>query len=169
MQEDGTLVFSVAPEVEALRGRRVEASSHQGLLDLDGIAGDALEICAAFASDAPGDVGIRVRCSPDGSEETIVWWDASSRSLTLDTVNSSLDPDAFGEVATAVLDIESGDPLYLRVFVDHSVVEVYANDRIAISGRVYPSRPDSLEVRVVDTDALCGPIQCYEMTPSNNR
>ena len=38
------------------------------------------------------------------------------------------------------------EPLRLRVFVDKSVVEVYANDRQAICRRVYPGRPDSLGV-----------------------
>lgn len=44
--------------------------------------------------------------------------------------------------------VPDGEPLRLRVFVDRSVVEVYANDRICMTGRVYPTRPDSQGVVV---------------------
>jgi beta-fructofuranosidase len=39
-----------------------------------------------------------------------------------------------------------GERLTLRVFVDKSVVEVFANNRQAIGRRVYPERIDSLGV-----------------------
>jgi beta-fructofuranosidase len=34
--------------------------------------------------------------------------------------------------------------LDLRVLLDNSVLEVYANDRICLSTRLYPTRPDSV-------------------------
>jgi beta-fructofuranosidase len=34
--------------------------------------------------------------------------------------------------------------LRLRVFLDRSVLEVFANERVCIGERIYPSRPDSL-------------------------
>jgi beta-fructofuranosidase len=72
MQADGTVGFSVAPEVDALRGRCIEDRPESGDLNLEGIPGQAVEICADFASDASGDTGLRVCCSPDASEETII-------------------------------------------------------------------------------------------------
>jgi beta-fructofuranosidase len=55
------------------------------------------------------------------------------------------------------------------VFVDRSVVEVYANDRQAICRRVYPGRPDSLGVAVFATggDARIASVKAWEMMPSN--
>lgn len=46
------------------------------------------------------------------------------------------------------------EPVTLRVFVDGSVMEVFANDRVAITARVYkvPSAP--LEVDVLDEDGV---------------
>ena len=35
------------------------------------------------------------------------------------------------------------DPLHLRIFVDRSVVEVFANGRQCLAMRVYPDRVDS--------------------------
>lgn len=36
------------------------------------------------------------------------------------------------------------EPWQLRVFVDNSVIEVFANGRLALTTRIYPSRNDSL-------------------------
>ena len=37
----------------------------------------------------------------------------------------------------------------LRIFLDHSVLEVYANGRQCITQRIYPTRADSLGVTLV--------------------
>jgi beta-fructofuranosidase len=46
-------------------------------------------------------------------------------------------------VERAPFALKPGEPLKLRVFVDKSVVELYANDRQAIARRVYPAPADS--------------------------
>jgi beta-fructofuranosidase len=55
------------------------------------------------------------------------------------------------------------------VFVDKSIVEIYANDRQAICRRVYPGRKDSLGVTlfVEDGKAKFKKIMAWEMMPSN--
>jgi beta-fructofuranosidase len=59
--------------------------------------------------------------------------------------------------------------LKLRVFVDKSVVEVFANDRQAVMRRIYPTRADSLGVALFSNG---GPtkvpvVEAWEMMPSN--
>jgi beta-fructofuranosidase len=44
------------------------------------------------------------------------------------------------------LDLLEGQPLRLHIFVDRSVVEVFANGRACAASRVYPSGSDSLGV-----------------------
>ena len=60
-------------------------------------------------------------------------------------------------------------PLKLRVFVDKSVVEVYANDRQAICRRVYPARDDSLGVVLFANggEAKICSLKAWEMMPAN--
>jgi beta-fructofuranosidase len=36
-----------------------------------------------------------------------------------------------------------GEPLRLHVFLDRSVIEVFANERACLTSRVYPTRADS--------------------------
>lgn len=75
-----------------------------------------------------------------------------------------------GSVEAGPFRLPAGEPLRLRVFVDKSVVEVFANDgRQAVMRRLYPSRPDSTGVRVF---AEGGPVRvtqlrAWELVPSN--
>lgn len=165
LDDDGRVCFTVAPEVETLRGRSVTIDGYgaDGLIERDGIPGDTLEISAIFAGDAPGGVVLRVRCAPDRSEETVVRWNPTCSSLSLDTTYSSLDPDTTGEVVTATLNLSPGEPVSLRVFIDCSVIEVYANERIGISGRAYPTREDSLNVHIAGEVSFSEPVSLYEM------
>ena len=48
----------------------------------------------------------------------------------------------------APFELKDGESLDLRIFVDKSVVEVFANGRQAIALRVYPEREDSVGVSV---------------------
>lgn len=67
------------------------------------------------------------------------------------------------------LELKPGEPLKLRVFVDKSVVEIYANDRQAICRMVYPSRPNSLGVALFANggQAKFNSVKAWEMAPSN--
>ena len=61
------------------------------------------------------------------------------------------------------------EALELRIFVDRSVVEVFAHDRQAIGRRVYPVRPDSLGVVLFSRGgpAEVRRITAWDMAPSN--
>ena len=57
----------------------------------------------------------------------------------------------------------------LRVFVDKSVVEVFANDRQAVMRRVYPSRTDSVGVSLfsVGGTVRVAKLDAWKIAPSN--
>ena len=59
--------------------------------------------------------------------------------------------------------------LQLRVFVDKSVIEVFANDRQAITRRVYPERDanDRVALFARGGSAACSAIRTWDMMPSN--
>jgi len=88
--------------------------------------------------------GVKVRASADGAEETLLYHDAETGTLCFDATRSGV--DGRRALEQAPFRLAEGEPLTLRVFVDKSVVEVYANDRQAICRRVYPGRDDSLGV-----------------------
>ena len=149
LRPDGWIDFEPAPEVASLRAahRRWEAialaSSECTLLE---VQGDALEIVAVIA---PGDAavcGVDVLRSPDGAEYTRIIYDRARRRLEIDRQRSSSNTEDQNDVQGGDLELIDGEPLRLRIFVDRSVVEVYANGRACATSRVYPSRTDSLDV-----------------------
>ena len=67
--------------------------------------------------------------------------------ISIDTSYSSIAPDALSRAPeNAQFRIAPDEPLRLRVFVDRSAVEVFANGRQALAVRVYPEREDSVGV-----------------------
>jgi len=158
LRADGTLSISPAPEVRTLR------SAHRHWEDLrvtpgrsgwlERVQGDALEIQVEFAAGAYGEFGLVVRCSPDGQEQTLVSYNAETGQLSIDTRRSSLSDQVGHTVWRGELNLAPDEPLRLDLFLDRSVIELYANDRASISCRVYPTLPTSRGIDVWATEAV---------------
>lgn len=103
--------------------------------------------------------GVQFRASRDGREVTTLIYDPSTETLTLDRRNSSLIPQFIKtpgakeiyEAKHFLLNYsdKASEQLELRIFVDESLVEVYANSRTVLSTHVYPALLSSTEVRFV--------------------
>lgn len=170
--EDGQLRMDVPEEIEALRYGAFERESFalQPGTDMliDGIGGNSFELSIEMESDEASEYGVKVRVSPDGQEETSVFYDAVEGKLKVDTRKSGPDgtPRA---VEAAPFELKEGERLELRVFVDKSVVEVFANGRQAIARRIYPSRPDSMGVSLFSTGGAIRvhTLEAWNLAPSN--
>ena len=64
------------------------------------------------------------------------------------------------DAATASLTLAAGEPLSLRIFLDASIIEVYANRRVCLTTRIYPTREDSIGVRLATGDQ---PVQLDQL------
>ena len=70
-------------------------------------------------------------------------------SLQIDISDASLRSDVCPRTPEiGPLDLEKGELLHLRIFIDRSIVEVFANGRQCLTIRVYPERNDSSGVSV---------------------
>jgi sucrose-6-phosphate hydrolase SacC (GH32 family) len=87
--------------------------------------------------------------------------------LVFDSTRSGRDGRIVAE--RAPLALSAGESLRLRVFIDKSVIEVYANDRLAIGRRVFPARNDCLGVALFAQggSAPCKSVNAWEMMPAN--
>ena len=85
---------------------------------------------------------------PDADNGWVYNMDKTANSLvSIDTSYASTAPDVLSRPPeTAAVHVRDGEPLRLRVFVDRSVVEVFANGRQCLAVRVYPERNDSVGV-----------------------
>jgi beta-fructofuranosidase len=169
---DGMLRMNPPQEIEQLRYNGKQKGSltvaEGSEVALDGIAGNSTELEVEMSAPSAKQYGIKVCCSPGGEEQTAIFYDAGERKLKVDTTKSSLTEGAKG-VEAGPLTLGPAEPLKLRVFIDKSVVEVFANGRQAVMRRIYPSRADS---RAVKLFSIGGPveartIQAWEMSPSN--
>jgi beta-fructofuranosidase len=117
-----------------------------------------MELEAVIDPKAAREVGLRVLHSPNGDEQTTIslsmhgyaWpWKSNKRHLMIDVSQASLSPAIASRTPEiGPLYLKDGEPLHLRVFIDRSVIEVYANGRQCLTLRAYPTRPDSTGVSV---------------------
>ncbi len=161
LKEDGTL--RIEP-VEELKQLRMHPRKHEGIrvaedseVRLDDVQGDCLEIDMTIKPGNAKRFGIKVRCSPGGEEQTVIECNPSAKHLKIDMSKSSLDtvryytfcmkggnnPQVTSQVAP--LRLKSGEKLHLRIFIDRSIIEVFANGQ-CVTQRIYPIRNDSTGV-----------------------
>ncbi|MCB1128625.1 MAG: GH32 C-terminal domain-containing protein, partial [Verrucomicrobiae bacterium] len=168
---DGTLRMRPVDELQNLRGagslRTGLSVSAQRPRRLEGLPGRSCELGLTIDPATSGRCGVKVRTSPDGTEETLLYYDAEAGELVFDATRS-------GEAGRRVVErapfsLSPNEPLELRVFVDQSVIEVFANERQAITRRVYPARPDSdgIVLFAEGGEALFRRVQAWPMMPAN--
>ena len=90
------------------------------------------------------------------------WHDA----LVIDTCRTSVLPEVLARPPeTAPFKLEEGELLEFRVFIDRSILEVFANNRRYMTVRVHPGRDDSVGVRMraQGSDALLISLDGWEM------
>ena len=168
---DGTLRMRPVPEMNMLRMQEQSwkdlTLAADGTKRLDKVVGDSCELEINITETTAKRVGVKVRSSPAGEEETLLYYDAEKKVLVYDSTKSGKDGRMVLESAPFVL--APNEPLQLRVFIDKSVIEVFANDRQAICRRVYPDRKDSLGVVLFAEggQAKCTSVKAWEMMPSN--
>ena len=72
-----------------------------------------------------------------------------STAVTLDTSNSSLDPNVHTRPPeTVYVPIEPDQTIDLQVFVDQSIVEIFVNEQKCVAARVYPVASDSKGISI---------------------
>ena len=170
--KDNTLRISPPAELEILRynPRQMQnlTIATDAELPLKDIRGNSIELSLEMAPQAARRFGLKVCASPDGEEQTVVFYDTLQKKLGIDTTRSGIDQGP-KSVEAGPLELGPGEPLKLRVFVDKSVVEIFANDRQAVMRRIYPTRKDSLGVALFSQG---GPtkiqnLKAWQMMPSN--
>jgi beta-fructofuranosidase len=105
----------------------------------------------------PGEFAKHIFSLPslDYTQETVIRFSPLSELLTVDRSKSTsltdinTSPDSGPHTLFYTRDpntgVETLETLKLRIFCDNSVLEVFANDRFALSSRIYP---DTISVRV---------------------
>lgn len=142
LDEDGTLRQRPAEELRELRRNHVRhedlvlAPADSNLLDVRGLA---LEFDLEVSLDDAEEFGLVLRESPDGVERTPIRY--AGDELIVGRGRSSQSPETSTDARRMPVD---GDrSLSLRVFLDGSTLELFANEHRCLSTRIYPTCEDS--------------------------
>ena len=193
LAEDGTLRIEPVPELEALRMNARHWADIQLTPDaemhIEAVRGDCLELLVEIEPGAATEFGVKVRRSPDGTEETTISCLPGRGILKIDFSKSTLDdkvnyprfarhcePEGIDDSERhansqeAPFELAEGEPLRLHIFLDRSVLEVFANGRGCLTQRIYPTRADSLGMCIF----ACGgrstlkSLDVWDMLPVNS-
>ncbi len=168
---DGTLRMRPVKELENLRMKETMVSNIKvtsgSVVKLTEPGRELMELEVTIPPNSAQQYGIKVGVSDDGREESVIWYDQVDKKLKFDTRKSGL---SFGRkiVEEAPFALEKGEPLVLRIFVDKSIIEVFANDRQAIGRMVYPTLGGrGISLFSERGEVAVKSIKIWEMSPSN--
>lgn len=128
------------PEVRLEPGSRLQP----------GVQGDALELLIEAEVPSGGALTVELRATPDRAERTIVRVSGDDRTVSVDTRAASLHPGLVGGVTS--VPYAGGDVFRLHLFLDRSVLELFAGDpdghTACVTERLYPTRSDAIDITV---------------------
>ena len=176
MRPDGRLGIEPAPELKTLRRRSRQMRNvaiHSAEQLLREMSGDCTEIIAEIELGSAQQGGLCVRCSPDGSEETLIGFDRADNTIFSDSSRSSKESAPVqgapgrGPVKKGPLQLGAAEHLRLQVYLDASVIEIVANGRACITDRVYPANTRSLGIGLFARggQARLRSIQLWDLEP----
>ncbi len=131
---------------------------------LHGFESDCMELQLTIHPNHATRFGLRLLCSSDGQEETVLTYDTRRQHFILDFDRASLDPNLnYGQDSrhpdrvvrqqTVPFALPANTPLHIDCFIDRSIIEIFINSRICITQRVYPTRPDSTQIKLFTLDS----------------
>jgi sucrose-6-phosphate hydrolase SacC (GH32 family) len=186
LAEDG-LSLNIEPveEIETLRYRpkynepfKVEARQ---TVELEEMAGNSLELNLTINPRKAKRFGIRVFCSEDGREKTPIIFDLNENNIKIDLSSSSLkkpnyyefcvhhQPNPTVDAQEAPFELRKGEKLNLRIFLDKSMLEIFANGRQCITQAVYPTLENATGIEVFADDSDISVEKClsWSLFPSS--
>ena len=155
MREDGTLGQAPVPELEMLRYGETDR--------LDGVDSRSCEIFIRAEVGKKGKTGLRIRLTRD--EYLEVYYDAKNEELVYDATHARVSRIRQG-LERAPLKL-NGDKLRIRIFIDRAAVEVFANEKQAISRRTYWNGQPDRALSLIADDCTVEEIKAWNMMESN--
>ncbi|MGG4128822.1 GH32 C-terminal domain-containing protein [Paenibacillus illinoisensis] len=168
LRDDGRLGIEPIQELQSLRGAKRLELRDKSLAEanelLQDVQGDMLEIQVELEPGSASQIGIKVRCTPDREEETLLFYEINEAKLLVDRTKTTLHPgERCNGVQGGKLEL-MGENLKLHIYLDRSMVEAYANGLKSLTTRVYPSRKDALGLEIWgDVDLLVKSMEIWDM------
>lgn len=154
---------------------------------LETIRGTCMEINVSLKLGNYEKAGIKVYQSPDGTEQTVIGYDQRTKQLYVDFAQSKKGGEKIEKYASRFfwrveglqqeyvtqqalpLELDEGEALELRVFLDQGSIEVFANNRQVLVQNVYPEGKNSTHVSLFSEggEAEFSRIEAWDMHQVN--
>ena len=198
LDQNGELHISPAEELKTIRTEALKESDFTLLPNTERqlkTNGKSIELKLEISGAIESPAGVKVFASTDGREETIITYEPVSKQLIVDFAKSSIrgpvdtpstiigaiaGDDAVGDHAIAgypkrvseqkaPLVLDADEPLRLNIFLDRSVIEIFANGRLVMTQVVYPELDNSIGVKVFSGNEKISVknIQSWTMAETN--
>ncbi len=139
LDQQGRLKIKPAPELKKLRDKHIHLDEVMITSDLKDslkeLNGTCLEIIVKFQLIDAKLFGLKIIDSFDNYDEIIIGYNSSKKQLL-----------AGREKGQFIFYEEEEKQLKLHVFIDKSVIEVYANSRECITSRIYPKNIETIKI-----------------------
>lgn len=147
VRSDGRVGLKPVSELRQLRGEHWHSDNLTlgggGVQGPERISGGAFEVEAVFRLTGPATFGFSLGAGSAGAGEASLIYDSERRTFTLER------PRVGGSVVSMPLEPDADGRIHLRMYLDGSVVEVFANEYACLAGRVYPGNPNGIEVSLM--------------------
>ncbi|MFV9483545.1 GH32 C-terminal domain-containing protein [Christiangramia sp. ASW11-125] len=152
LNDSNELRFAPIEEIKSLRGEELVSCDDCSIETLNAelieVKGDQFEIEMNLeASDSKQ--GIEVRRTSDGYTKAMIYYDPDTKSVVFNKKQEN------PERAFKALKAPVGDDiseLNIRVFLDRSMVEIYINDKVSITDRIYFQKEDAEGLKIISPD-----------------
>ena len=155
---DNKLVVQPLEELKQLRGEHIAHSAVKinGHKEFSNIKGDAYEIETTV--DLTNATSFSIKLRESKIQETVLTYDKATQTLTLNRDKSGHALKGEREVKLPV----ENNLLKLRIFIDRSSVEVFANN-IAMTARIYPDKASAGIKFVAEGTAIIKNLDFYSL------
>ena len=144
LSTDRLLEICPAPELVQLRGENFHLHKPHPLNETPytfiGVSSSSqLEIRTEIFSGQAQSFGMAIAVSDGADEKTLVYFDIEREALVIDTTLSSQSIESGRYVGKIPHQLPADGVLRLHLLLDHSVLEIFNNDRVPFTTRIYPA------------------------------
>ena len=174
LAEDGSLIQKPVESLKGLRGETMfakESFDLSGVVDLSPVSGRSVEICGTFEVGA-SPFGFNIFKSSTG--EGRIYYNPASGEIIADFSGMERlrnDNGVYDGIYRCPLPVKptNGESLKINVFIDHSILDIFVNDRWATSIRVFPTAADADGIEAyADSTVKVSELKAWILDVTNN-
>ena len=135
--ENGELRYAPAQELENLRINKIEDAiifnKNNQSFELKGFDPD----CCEINFEAKDGLKLKISNKEDNNQYSEIYYDYGNKCLVVDTTKSGAEGSLTKE--SVILILNENESCNVRLFIDKSVIEVFANSKVGITRRLFTS------------------------------